>query len=95
MSTVDSFRAKGTLEVEGSSYEIYRLSAVEGASKLPFSLKVLAENLLRTIALDSGRVPERGAQQTGAWPWSGDTERVSYDHRGPWDGQKIEFFEGV
>ncbi|PWD49826.1 aconitate hydratase AcnA [Serinibacter arcticus] len=48
MSTVDSFRAKGTLEVAGSTYEIYRLSAVEGTEKLPFSLKVLAENLLRT-----------------------------------------------
>ena len=52
---------------------------------------ISAENLLRTIALDSGRVPERGAQQTGAWPWSGDSERGSYDHRGSWDGQKIEF----
>jgi hypothetical protein len=52
---------------------------------------ISAENLLATVALSSGRVPERGAQQTGAWPWSGDAERGSYDHRGPWDGQKIEF----
>jgi len=44
----DSFGAKGTLEVGGSSYEIYRLGAVEGADALPFSLKVLLENLLRT-----------------------------------------------
>jgi hypothetical protein len=52
---------------------------------------ISAENTLATIALSSGRVPERGAQQTGAWPWSGDAQRGSYDHRGPWEGQKIEF----
>ena len=52
---------------------------------------ISAENALATLALSSGRVPERGAQQTGAWPWSGDASRGSYDHRGPWDGQKIEF----
>ncbi|WP_280527353.1 aconitate hydratase [Ruania zhangjianzhongii] len=48
MSTVDSFSAKGTLKVGEKEYEIYRLSAVEGAERLPYSLKVLAENLLRT-----------------------------------------------
>ena len=44
----DSFGAKGTLEVGENSYEIFRLSAVPGTEKLPYSLKVLAENLLRT-----------------------------------------------
>ncbi len=48
----DSFGAKGTLEVNGKSYEIHRLSAVQGegldVDSLPFSLKVLLENLLRT-----------------------------------------------
>lgn len=48
MSSVDTFRAKGALEVGGTSYEIFRLSAVPGLEGLPFSLKVLAENLLRT-----------------------------------------------
>lgn len=48
MSTVDSFGAKGTLDVGGTSYEIFRLSAVEGVERLPYALKVLAENLLRT-----------------------------------------------
>ncbi|NLD84852.1 MAG: aconitate hydratase, partial [Actinomycetales bacterium] len=47
-ASIDSFGAKGTLEVGGEAYEIYRLSAVEGAEKLPYSLKVLTENLLRT-----------------------------------------------
>ena len=51
-SSQDSFGAKGTLDVDGKSYEIYRLSAVEGegldVDSLPYSLKVLLENLLRT-----------------------------------------------
>ncbi|MDG3011200.1 aconitate hydratase AcnA [Rhodococcus sp. D2-41] len=57
MSTsIDSFGAKGTLEVGENSYEIFRLSAVPGTEKLPYALKVLAENLLRT---------EDGANITG------------------------------
>ncbi len=48
MSSVDTFGSKGTLEVGGRAYEIFRLAAVEGTARLPYSLKVLAENLLRT-----------------------------------------------
>jgi aconitate hydratase len=48
MTTIDTFGAKGTLEVGDRSYEIFRLSAVPGTEKLPYALKVLAENLLRT-----------------------------------------------
>jgi len=44
----DSFGARSTLSVDGTDYDIYRLDAVEGSEKLPFSLKVLLENLLRT-----------------------------------------------
>ncbi|CAN5259928.1 aconitate hydratase [soil metagenome] len=44
----DSFGARGRLEVDGTSYEICRLSAVDGADRLPYSLKILLENLLRT-----------------------------------------------
>ncbi len=44
----DSFGAKGSLQVGDASYDIFRLSEVEGADKLPYSLKVLLENLLRT-----------------------------------------------
>ena len=44
----DSFGARGQLDVGDTSYEVFRLSAVEGAADLPFSLKVLLENLLRT-----------------------------------------------
>lgn len=46
-SNNNSFNARANLSVGGKDYEIYRLDAVEGASKLPFSLKILLENLLR------------------------------------------------
>ncbi|WP_026554267.1 aconitate hydratase [Arthrobacter sp. 35W] len=48
MTNVDSFGSKGVLNVAGTDYEIFRLNSVEGAQNLPFSLKVLLENLLRT-----------------------------------------------
>ena len=44
----NSFNAKKNLEVAGKSFEIFDISAIEGAANLPFSLKVLLENLLRT-----------------------------------------------
>ncbi|MDT5325782.1 MAG: aconitate hydratase, partial [Mycobacterium sp.] len=48
VASTDSFGAKGTIQAGGAEHEIFRLSAVEGAERLPFSLKVLLENLLRT-----------------------------------------------
>jgi len=44
---MDTFAARATLSVGDHDYEIHRLDAVEGAQRLPFSLKVLLENLLR------------------------------------------------
>ena len=46
--SLNSLGSKKTLTVAGSSYEIFDISQVKGASDLPFSLKVLLENLLRT-----------------------------------------------
>src|SRR6476659_7537932 len=46
--SVNSFGAKTTLSVGDASYEIFRLDAVEGSELLPYSLKILLENLLRT-----------------------------------------------
>ncbi|HVB46320.1 MAG TPA: aconitate hydratase AcnA [Streptosporangiaceae bacterium] len=46
--TADSFGAHGTLTAGGIGYQIHRLDAVAGADDLPFSLKILLENLLRT-----------------------------------------------
>jgi aconitate hydratase len=46
----DSFSTRGTLPVGGKTYEIYRLTRLaeqDRVSRLPYSLKVLLENLLR------------------------------------------------
>ncbi len=49
MSSIDSFQARGSLTVSTSSgertYEIFRIGAVTGSDRLPFSHKVLLENL--------------------------------------------------
>jgi aconitate hydratase len=45
--TANSFGSRATLDVSGMQYEIYRLDAVEGSQSLPYSLKILLENLLR------------------------------------------------
>ena len=45
--TANSFGSRAALEVAGERYEIYRLDAAEGSASLPFSLKILLENLLR------------------------------------------------
>ncbi|GAA4353524.1 aconitate hydratase AcnA [Angustibacter luteus] len=44
----DSFGAKGDLTVGDDTYTIFRLKGIDGADNLPYSLKVLLENLLRT-----------------------------------------------
>jgi len=46
--TANSFGARGTLTAGGIRHEIHRLDAVPGSADLPFSLKILLENLLRT-----------------------------------------------
>ena len=46
----DSFNARSTLEVGGATYEIFRLDRLDGRfdpARLPYSLKILLENLLR------------------------------------------------
>jgi len=56
VSSLNSFQAKADLNVGEKTFEIYRVDAVPGHETLPFSLKVLLENLLRT---------EDGANITG------------------------------
>jgi aconitate hydratase len=46
--TANSFGSLATLRVGEAEYQIHRLDAVDGAADLPFSLKILLENLLRT-----------------------------------------------
>ncbi|MDQ1679156.1 MAG: aconitate hydratase, partial [Frankiaceae bacterium] len=63
--TQDSFGAKGTLTVGTTSYDVWRLSAVDGADRLPFSLKILLENLLRTE--DGANVTPEQIRAIAAW----------------------------
>ncbi|WP_150462477.1 aconitate hydratase [Nesterenkonia ebinurensis] len=65
MSTVDSFGSKGVLNVAGADYEIFRLSTIEGYDSLPYSLKVLLENLLRTE--DGANVTADHIKALGSW----------------------------
>ncbi|MCW4459589.1 aconitate hydratase AcnA [Microbacterium sp. MPKO10] len=65
MSTVNSFGAKSTLTVGDSDYEIFRLDAVDGYEKLPFSLKILLENLLRTE--DGANITSEHIKALGSW----------------------------
>jgi aconitate hydratase len=61
----DSLGARSTLSVGDAAYEIYRVDAVPGAERLPFSLKVLLENLLRTE--DGANVTETQIRAIGSW----------------------------
>ncbi len=65
MSTVDSFGAKSTLTVGDTDYEIFRIDTVAGYEKLPFSLKILLENLLRTE--DGANVTKAQIEALGGW----------------------------
>lgn len=63
--SVNSFGARDTLKVGDNSYEIYRLDAVPGTEKLPYSLKVLAENLLRTE--DGANITKEHIEAIAGW----------------------------
>src|SRR6201996_7206807 len=65
MTAVNSFGAKDTLTVGSTDYEVFRVDKVPGFDKLPFSLKVLLENLLRTE--DGANVTKAQIQALGSW----------------------------
>ncbi len=65
MSTVNSFNARTTLSVGDTDYEVFRIDTVPGHEKLPFSLKVLLENLLRTE--DGANVTKSQIEALGGW----------------------------
>ncbi|MGF3055287.1 aconitate hydratase AcnA [Microbacterium sp. YY-01] len=65
VSTVNSFGAQSTLTVGSTDYEIFRIDSVAGSEKLPFSLKVLLENLLRTE--DGANVTREQIEALGNW----------------------------
>ncbi len=68
MGSMDTFGARRSLpsgEAGGASYEIYAISAVEGAQRLPYTHKVLLENLLRTE--DGANVTADHIRALGSW----------------------------
>jgi aconitate hydratase len=65
---MDSFNAHSTLQVDGKNYDYCALRALEGSfdiSKLPFSLKILLENLLRNE--DGVNVTRKDIETLAAW----------------------------
>lgn len=65
MAAVNSFGSKDTLSVGGVDYAFHRIDTVPGHEKLPYSLKVLLENLLRTE--DGANVTEEQIRALGSW----------------------------
>ena len=63
--SVNSFDARRTLDVDGQSYEIYDVTKVDGSDSLPYSLKVLLENLLRTE--DGANITAEQITDLGHW----------------------------
>jgi aconitate hydratase A / 2-methylisocitrate dehydratase len=72
----NSFDARGELEVGGRTYEIYRLDALQDrydVARLPFSLKVLLENLLRNE--DGVGVREQDVEALATWDHSAEPSK--------------------
>ncbi|AXG80924.1 aconitate hydratase AcnA [Streptomyces paludis] len=63
--SANSFDARTTLRVGDESYEIFKLDKVEGSARLPYSLKVLLENLLRTE--DGANITADHIRSIGSW----------------------------
>ncbi|AQZ60263.1 Aconitate hydratase [[Actinomadura] parvosata subsp. kistnae] len=63
--SANSFGSRDTLRVGDASYEIFRLDAVEGSARLPYSLKILLENLLRTE--DGANITADHIRALGEW----------------------------
>ncbi|GII92026.1 aconitate hydratase AcnA [Sinosporangium siamense] len=63
--SANSFDSRDTLRVGDAAFEIYRLDAVEGSKRLPYSLKVLLENLLRTE--DGANITADHIRALGQW----------------------------
>src|SRR3712207_3753284 len=68
MPSTDSFSARSTLTVSGRKLEIFRLDALQAShdvARLPFSLKILLENLLRTEG--NGAVEAADIEALASW----------------------------
>ena len=77
MSSINSFGAQRFLTVAGQQYEIFGIEAVPGSQKLPFTHKVLLENLLRTE--DGANVTAEAIRTLGAWDHSAEpSQEISF-----------------
>ncbi|GLH98982.1 aconitate hydratase AcnA [Phytohabitans aurantiacus] len=65
MASLDSFGAKTELRVGDASYEIFTIDKVDGHARLPYSLKILLENLLRTE--DGANITGDHIRALGSW----------------------------
>src|SRR5882757_4132365 len=76
----NSFDARADLEVGGETYEIFRLDALQAkfdVARLPFSLKVLLENLLRNE--DGVSVTKEHIEKLATWDASADpTDEIAF-----------------
>jgi aconitate hydratase len=78
MPSTNSFGSRATLDVDGQRYTIYRLDALRQlrgstADRLPFSLKILLENLLRNE--DDAFVQRTDIEAMATWNVRGRTEK--------------------
>ncbi len=77
MASQNSFDALSELDVNGTAYQIYRLAAVTGdgldVESLPFSLKVLLENLLRTE--DGANITADDIRALAGWDETADPDK--------------------
>ncbi|MEV4826374.1 aconitate hydratase [Micromonospora sp. NPDC049274] len=65
VASLDTFGAKTQLRVGDASYEIFKIDKVDGHDRLPYSLKILLENLLRTE--DGANITADHIEQLGGW----------------------------
>jgi aconitate hydratase len=65
VASLDTFGAKSQLSVGDASYEIFKVSKVDGSDRLPYSLKILLENLLR--AEDGANITAEHIRALGDW----------------------------
>jgi aconitate hydratase len=65
VASLDTFGAKSQLRVADASYEIFTIDKVAGHERLPYSLKILLENLLRTE--DGANITADHIRALGSW----------------------------
>ncbi|SNT62720.1 aconitate hydratase [Asanoa hainanensis] len=70
MASLDTFGAKSQLRVNDASYEIFKITTVDGHERLPYSLKILLENLLRTE--DGANITADHIRALAGWDESSD-----------------------